>query len=590
VAYRCANSPDLFTELLGELTACDRFSFDTETTGLDIVTDTPIGISVSTKVNTGWYVPLIEKHLDGLEAKMVVEKLRPIFANPKKLKVAHNLKFDLQMLSQIDLPVAAPFGDTMIAAYVYDSSGRFGLDACSEKFLGITKIPTSELIGRKGEISMKDVPLDKLTYYAAEDADCCLQLDTYFRPIIERENLSNVYWEIDMPLVPILARMERAGFYLDAGELARISDLLQETGKKLESEIYTLAGETFNINSTRQLQAIIFEKLKIHEELGLRRIKKTKSGYSTDVSVLEQLSEHQLPKKILEYRTVMKLKNTYVDTLPQLINPKSNRIHTSFHQTGAQTGRLSSSDPNLQNIPIRSEMGKEIRRAFRADYSQIELRLLAHLSEDANLIAAFHSGEDIHRATAATMFRLELSAVGAEERNRAKAINYGLIYGMGPQRLARITGVSFKEAKAFIDAYFAGFPGIRHYIDSAIDFAKANGFSRTLTGRRRKIDGLDESQGLTAVNAQNVAVNSPIQGSAADLIKIAMAKIQNRLDESKLKAKMLLQVHDELVFECPNSELKSLEAIVKDAMEHAMNLRVPLVVEIGHGRNWLEAH
>ncbi|MEZ4741363.1 MAG: DNA polymerase [Bdellovibrionota bacterium] len=447
---------------------------------------------------------------------------------------------------------------------------------------------------------MVDVPLDLLAYYACEDADCCFRLNEEFESLLNEGDLRRVYQEIDMPLVPILALMELNGVFVDANELAKISDFLAEQAKILEEKIYEISGEVFNISSTKQLQEIIFTKLKIHEKLGIKRIKKTKSGYSTDVSVLEKLSEHPLPKLILDYRTVTKLKNTYVDTLPQLIEPSSNRIHTSFHQTGAQTGRLSSSKPNLQNIPIRSEMGKEVRRAFRAenssscivsaDYSQIELRLLAHMSGDENLKNAFAMGGDIHKSTAATMFKKSANEVNETDRSRAKAINYGLIYGMGPQRLARTTGVSLKEAKQFIESYFESFPQIRKYIDSSIAAAKKLGFSTTLLGRRRPIEGLDDSGGLTAVNAQNIAVNSPIQGTAADLIKLAMIKIQNRLDESSMEAKMLLQVHDELVFECPKSEADALKDLVRDCMEHAMQLDVSLTVEIGQGNNWLEAH
>jgi DNA polymerase-1 len=600
VDYRCVDTQEKLQQFLGDIRTASRFSFDTETTGLNIMTDKPIGISFSVRKNSAWYLPLLEKHLVDIAPDEVLASVRPLFLDPLKLKVAHNLKFDLQMLSRIGISAVGPLGDTMIAAFLIDSSGKFGLDACSERYLGIAIIPTSDLIGKKGEIPMADVAIDRLSYYAGEDADCCLQLDERFRLILEQGGLTSVYAEVDMPLVPILARMEQTGVYVGATELAGISDLLAKKGKVLEAEIYEMAGETFNINSTQQLQVILFEKLKINELLGLKRIKKTKTGFSTDVSVLEQMSDHPLPKKILEYRTVMKLKNTYVDALPQLIEPKSNRIHTSFHQTGAQTGRLSSSNPNLQNIPIRSEMGKEVRRAFKAekdgwaimsaDYSQIELRILAHLSEDKNLIKAFTSGEDIHKATASTMFGKTLAEVDDIDRNRAKAINYGLIYGMGPQRLARITGVPLKEAKAFIAAYFAGFPSIKTYIDHAIAAAKEHGYSTTMTGRRRRIEGLDDSQGLTAVNAQNIAVNSPVQGSAADLIKLAMIKIQNRLDESEMKAKMLLQVHDELVFECPTEEVSTLTEIVRTCMEHAMELKVPLTVEIGHGRDWLEAH
>ncbi len=600
LTYRLANSKESLTAFEEELSSADIFAFDTETTGLNIITDKPIGYSFSTKERSGWYLPLLDKHLDGVTVNDVKKVIAKLLEDKSKTKIAHNLKYDLQMTYNLGLEVNGPFEDTMIAAFIIDSSGRFGIDHLSQHYLGIEKIPTSKLIGDKGETPMSEVPLDLLSKYAGEDADCCLRLYQIFKPTLENKKLSSVYYEVDMPLVPILAKMEQTGIFVDAEVLDQISQTLDLRAKELETEIHKIAGESFNISSPKQLQVILFEKLKVHEELGIKRIKKTKSGYSTDVSVLEQLSGHPIASAILEYRQVTKLKNTYVDTLPQLIEPSTNRIHTSFHQTGTQTGRLSSSNPNLQNIPIRTTMGKQIRKAFcaidnrhlliSADYSQIELRILAHVSGDENLLAAFKSGEDIHKATAATMFGKSLNEVDDTDRSRAKAINYGLIYGMGPQRLSRTTGVSLKEAKDFIEAYFASFPKIRNYIDEAIESARETGYSVTFTGRRRKIEGLDQSGGLTAINAQNIAVNSPIQGSAADLIKIAMNKIQNQLEEKGLKAKMLLQVHDELVFECPKSEEKELMHLVKSCMESAMDLKVPIEVDIGSGHNWLEAH
>jgi DNA polymerase-1 len=598
--YKVVRTKEDLADFYDAFSAASLFSFDTETTGLNVIHDQPVGYSFCAAPGKAWYLPISSKHLTDVSVEQIKEVIARLLSDPSKTKCAHNLKFDLQMSHNANIPVAPPFEDTMIAAFILDSSGRFGIDHLSQHYLGIEKIPTSQLIGSKGEIPIDDAPLELLGDYACEDADCCFQLNQLFQKKLQERKLLTVYKDVDVPLIPILAKMEQSGIYVDANVLHDISLTLDQRSKKLEQQIYELAGETFNISSPKQLQLILFEKLKLHESEGSRRLKKTKAGISTDQSVLEQLSSHPIASAILEYRQLTKLKNTYVDTLPQLIDPQTNRIHTSFRQTGTQTGRLSSSNPNLQNIPIRTDMGKEIRKAFcaqdensfilSADYSQVELRILAHVSGDENLLAAFQSGEDIHRATAATMFAKSLDEVDSTDRARAKAINYGLIYGMGPQRLSRTTGVTTSEAKDFIDAYFGGFPRIRDFIEHAIASARETGYSITITGRQRKIDGLDDSGGLTAVNAKNMAVNSPIQGSAADLIKIAMIKIFKQMQEMNLKAKMLLQVHDELVFECPKSEVEELKTLVKDSMENAMALKVPLDVEIGYGSNWLEAH
>jgi DNA polymerase I len=600
--YLIANTPELVMRLGQELRDTSTFSFDTETTGLDRIQDLPIGISVSTKIGHAWYIPLIQKHLTGwLTPEFVKEQLAAPFADATKTKIAHNLKFDLQMLRNAGIKIRGPFGDTMLASYVLNPIAKsHSLDHCALQSLQFAKISTKTLMGPKYETPMSEVPLDELGAYACEDADVVFQLNERYVELLKSANLLDVYANIDMPLVPILARMEQTGVHVDAASLAEISIKLDRRAKELEKSIHLEAGEEFNINSPKQLQVILFEKLAIHVKLGLTRLKKTKTGFSTDVSVLEAMSAHPLPRGILEYRTVTKLKNTYVDALPQLIHPKTGRIHSSFHQTGTSTGRLSSSDPNLQNIPIRKEEGREIRKAFNAsapdrmiisaDYSQIELRILAHITDDEGLKSAFASGQDIHTATASRIFGVPLENVTSDLRSNAKAINFGIIYGMGPQRLARDTGVSISEAKTFIEKYFAGFPGIRTYIEGAKAKARETGYSLTMSGRRRPIPEIASRDRGEMVNGENMAVNSPIQGSAADLVKLAMIETQKRLDATVLDCVMLMQVHDELVFECHESAKDAVMILIKDSMEHAMTLSVPLKVEIGAGKNWLEAH
>ena len=575
----------------------EAYCIDTETTGLNIKDDKPIGFSVSWQEGEAYYIPLTEDQTVPLET---IEKgLRQVLSKEGRLKIGHNLKFDMQMLANMGISMVGPFADTMIASYLLKPNVRqHNLDACCENYLDYRKIPTSELISKGG--SMLDVELEKLAHYACEDADLTFQLYQALKPLLVANSLDELFTDLEMPLVPILAKMEGDGIYLDKQDLANLNDQLTTNIESTTQKIYDLAGEEFNIRSTKQLQQILFEKLKVHEELGVTRLKKTKSGYSTDASVLERLKEHPLVAHLLDYRMTTKLKSTYVDTLPEMVNDSSGRLHASFHQTGTATGRLSSSDPNLQNIPIRSTQGKLIRKAFKAhsedyiimsaDYSQIELRVLASLAGEENLSEAFRNDADIHTATAAKIFGVKPEDVSDDARSKAKAINFGIIYGMGPQRLARETGVSQKEAKDFIQKYFDSYPKIKGFIDSSIEFAKEHEYTMTICKRRRPLPEINGNDRMAFVNAQNMAVNTPVQGSAADLIKLAMIKLQERLASSKLDARILLQVHDELVLECHKQHEAEVRKIVKDSMETAMDISVPLKVSIGVGENWLEAH
>lgn len=525
----------------------------------------------------------------------------PVLTDPAVDLIGQNLKYDLLVLSRYGLVPERVGFDTMLASYCLEAhQAQHGLDFLALKHLGLTKIPTSDLIGKGAkQISMWDVPVERCGEYACEDAEVTARLWKLFEERLDGSEVEHVFRDLELPLLPVLQRMETHGVLVDVDHLRRLSAEMGERIAEITTEVHELAGEEFNIGSPKQLQAILFEKLAIHEELGVKRLKRTKTGYSTDASVLEALSAHPLPAKILEHRQLTKLKGTYVDALPGLVHPGSGRIHTSYHQAVAATGRLSSSDPNLQNIPVRTAEGRRIRQAFvapegslllAADYSQVELRLMAHLSGDEALQEAFHSGEDIHRRTAALIFDVPPDEVDGALRGRAKAINFGIIYGMGAQRLSQQTGVSLKEAQAFIESYFETFPGVKAWLDGTRERAREEGFVSTLSGRRRRLDGIETADGRTMAALMNIAVNTPIQGTAADLIKRAMIVAQQRLDASDLGARMILQVHDELVFEVPEDELESVRELAVEAMASAMELDVPLVVDTGHGRDWLTAH
>jgi DNA polymerase-1 len=596
-------SLDLMCE---DLASAEELVIDTETTGLSIIGDMPIGICLSRTPGTGYYVPLIPEHTP-LNPSVILTRLRPLLLG-QALKIGHHLKFDLQMLAQVGLEVQGPFYDTMIMDWLLRPGlGGHGLDDCCYRYFQFKKIPTEEIFaltktprgGSSSGTATVKVSLEKLAEYGCEDADYTLRLFHYLQGEIERLGLRDALERVEMPVLPILGKMERHGIAIDRHTLSELSHHLDQLIEKRAQEIFTLVGSEFNINSPKQLGEILFERLKIHEELGIKKIKKTKTGYSTDESVLTSLKAHPLPRLLLEYRTVSKLKNTYVDALPKLIHPKTQKVHTTFHQTGTATGRLSSTEPNLQNIPIRSALGQDIRRAFipsepgwiliSADYSQVELRILAHLAGEEALIAAFRSGEDVHKTTASKIFGVPPSEVDQSMRAKAKAINFGIIYGMGPRRLSQETGVPLQQASQFIKKYFESYPGIKSFVDKTIEFSKTHHYVKTISGRRRPIDRNLSPEALRG-NLDNIAVNTPIQGSAADLIKIAMSMIDRGMKDHQLKARLLLQVHDELVFEAPPEEQKTLTELITRSMTQAMSLEVPLEVNVGYGPNWLEAH
>jgi DNA polymerase I len=602
VNYQTVITRERFNLLLQELAAASVFAVDCETTGLDVAVDYPIGLSLSTSSQSAYYIPLIEAHLTGdLSFWEIVDELTPFFADTTKVKVGHNLKFDIGMLQRADLELRQPYFDTMVASYLVDPNTRaHSLDYCCLKWFNYKKISIDTLIPNKKTGSMLDAPLETLSQYACEDADFTFRLFAILSAQIGDRGLTQVFEEVEMPLIPVILDMERTGVYLDTNFLGNLSTKLGTYAAELQKEIYELAQTEFNINSPKQLQHVLFEKLRLHEVAGLTRLKKAKTGFSTDSSVLELMQHIPVVEKVLEYRTIVKLKNTYVDVLPKLIHKNTNRVHTQFHQTYAATGRLISSQPNLQNIPIRSEFGREIRKSFipqrdgysivSADYSQVELRLLAHLAEDENLQNVFRNGEDVHISTAAKIFNVEETSVSRDQRSYAKAINFGIIYGMGPQKLSREIKVTMPEAKTFISKYFSTFPQVKGFIESSVEFARKNEYTQTLLGRRRPLPEIHSNNKMVQASAKNIAVNSPVQGSAADLIKFAMIKTHNAIKHEQIDAKILLQVHDELVLECRNEDVERLKTTLKQTMENALQLNVPLKIDIGVGFNWLEAH
>lgn len=603
--YRVVRTRGDLDALTDELRSAPRFTLDTETTGTDPLRAEPVGLSFSTRPLSGWYVPLnLEPTLyggpPGSDRGPVLDALRPLLEDPAKPKAGQNAKYDILVLRCAGVRVRGLVHDTMVLSFLVDPQERtHNLDDLALRHLDIVKVPTSDLIGKgRDQITMDAVPVDTVAQYAAEDADCTLRVLEVLEKRLPDSGGESLYRDVEIPLVGVLADMEERGIRVDVDALNAMSAGLAVREEKLAGEIQDLAGEAFNVNSTQQLGVILFEKLKVQ---GRKKAKRTKTGYRTDVETLDAFRHEPIVDKLLEYRGCAKLRSTYLDPIPRLVHPRTGRIHTSYSQIGAVTGRLSSYDPNLQNIPVRTEDGRAIRRAFipgepgwklvSADYSQIELRVLAHLAKDPGFIEAFRTGEDIHRATAAKVFGLMPGAVTPEMRSRAKAINFGVIYGMGEQRLAQQTGTTNAEAREFIEAYFRTYPRVRAFHEERIQHALEHGWVETLRGRRRWIrEELLSPQGGIAANARNNAINTPIQGSAADIVKMAMIEVQARLKASGMEAALLLQVHDELVLECPATEVEALVALLREAMEGVVELNVPLVVDVGSGDNWLEAH
>ncbi len=582
----------LLTKLMQQKSVC----FDTETTGLKSLEVELIGIAFSYDTGKGYYVSFPE---DQEETKIILEEFRPFFENENIEKIGHNLKYDIKVVSNYGMPVKGKLFDTMIAHYLINPDMRHNMDVLSETYLNYQPVPIVELIGKKGknQLSMRTVELSKQTEYAVEDADITFQLKEHFSKELESGKVTQLFDDLETPLVSVLTNMEIAGINLDVDFLKSLSVDLTDDISRLEKNIYEQAGEEFNIASPKQLGIVLFENMKLVD-----KPKKTKTGqYSTAEDVLSFLAkDHKIIRDIQEYRQYKKLQSTYVDALPNEVNPKTGRVHTVYAQAVAATGRLSSNNPNLQNIPIRTKRGQEVRKAFipkdenhvllAADYSQIELRIIAALSEEETMIKAFQDGEDIHASTAAKVFDVPLNEVTREQRSNAKTVNFGIIYGVSAFGLSNQTDLSRKEAKALIDTYYETYPKLKNYMASQVDFARDNGYVETVLGRRRYLKDINSRNAIVRGGAERNAVNAPIQGSAADIIKLAMINIHERFEKENFTSRMLLQVHDELVFDAHKDELDTIKPIIKEEMENAFKLAVPLDVEIGLGNNWLEAH
>jgi len=597
--YITIRTHDELASMITELENAGIFTFDTETDSIQAVEAELVGMSFSIKERSGWFLPLQSRGLfseEFPEPSQSISMIKPLLENPSLKKIGQNIKYDLIVLKNAGINLRGIHFDTMIASYLINpSERRHNMDDLAEKHLNYKTITFKELVGTgKNAVSITDVPMDKLAQYAIEDADITFRLYNVFSPILKEKGLVKLFNEIELPLIDVLASMEISGVKIDTPHFDAMRKNTMSMLAEIEKNIYKEAGQEFNINSTKELASILFEKL------GLKTVKKTKTGFSTDIKVLETLQgTHPIIDYLISYRTLSKLQNTYIEALPKLISSKTGRIHTSFNQTIAATGRLSSSDPNLQNIPARDDYGKKIRAGFvpekgsllmSADYSQIELRLAAHYSNDENMLKAFREGIDIHSMTASSVFGVSLDEIKPDMRRQAKIINFATIYGVSPYGLSQQAEIGVKDAALFIEKYFATYPGFRKYIDRTIAFAKEHGYVETLLGRQRPVPEITSTTSFMREGAERVAINMPIQGTSADMIKIAMIQIHDDLIRNKMKSKMIIQVHDELVFEAKEDELDDLKSIVKDRMEKAVDLNVPVVVDIGVGKNWEEAH
>jgi DNA polymerase-1 len=583
--------------LLRDLQKQTSVCFDTETTGVNALTAELVGMSFSWEKGKGFYVPF---PADRDEAQELINKFIPFFEDETIEKIGQNLKYDLEILANYDIKVKGKLFDTMIAHYLINPDMRHGMDILAETYLKYSPVAIETLIGKKGkgQKSMRDVEIELIKEYAVEDADITLQLKEIFAPMLDETDTKRLFEEIEIPLMPVLAAMEQEGINLDTAYLKELAAELSSDIKRLEQKIYETAGEPFNLASPKQLGEVLFDRLKI----GGNKQKKTKTGqYATGEEVLSYLAnDNPIIQEILEWRQLVKLQNTYVEALPLQVEPKTGRVHTDYMQTVAATGRLSSNNPNLQNIPIRTERGRQIRKAFiarndaytivSADYSQIELRIIAALSGDPEMVRSFQNGEDIHASTAAKVFNVPLAEVTREQRSHAKTVNFGIVYGVSAFGLSNQTSLSRSESKDLIDAYYQTYPRLKQYISEQVEIAREQGYVQTISGRRRYLKDINSQNMVVRGGAERNAVNAPIQGSAADIIKIAMINIQKRLVNENWKSKMLLQVHDELVFDVHNSELERIKPMIKEEMESAFVLDVPLEVDLGEGQNWLEAH
>jgi len=594
--YNTLNEGRDLDDLLAQIRKEKHFCFDTETTSLVNIDTQLVGIAFCLKPGQAWYLPFPE---DQEKAQELADKLKEVFEDSTIEKTGQNLKFDIGVLRNYNIRTDGKLFDTMLAHYLLQPDMRHNMDVLAQTYLNYIPVSIEALIGRKGknQLSMRSIPMEKVTAYACEDADITLQLREVFEPMLREQNLLELFHMVETPLVPVLAEMERHGVSIDEKALEEYSKVLEKSIATIENEIYELAGVRFNIGSPKQLGEILFVRLKVSESA-----KKTKTKqFSTSEDVLSKLAEkHPIINKILDYRSLTKLKSTYVDSLPKLVNERTGRIHTSYNQAVAATGRLSSNNPNLQNIPIRTEEGRLIRQAFvpgekdftllAADYSQIELRIIASMSKDEAMMEAFRQNLDIHTATAAKVYEVELADVSKEMRRNAKMVNFGIVYGISAFGLAERLNIPKQEAAQIIDQYFEKYPGIKKYMEDTIAFAREHEFVSTIMGRRRYIKDINSANGMLRGYAERNAINAPVQGSAADMIKLAMIVIDQEMQKKKMKSRMIMQVHDELVFEVHQSEITEMKALVEEKMKTAMELEVPVVVEMNTGSNWLEAH